>query len=80
MKVSFNDQIIEAMDLKFGFKETLKNALVTRIISDPELKEEIEVFCVDTGEDVELKVYDIADTAISKLKIYCDFDVTVEVK
>lgn len=87
MIFTYEDKI-RANDLAFDYKEELIGITIDRIKDNDELMQDITQYC--KGEQmeyegalklqqlIELKVEELAEEAVSRIRIYASFDIEVE--
>ena len=87
MIFTYEDKI-RANDLAFDYKEELIGITAERIREDDELMDRVDAFCrIELAEYegkftleqlIDLKVEELAEEAVSRIRIYASFDIEVE--
>lgn len=87
MIFTYEDKI-RANDLAFDYREQLIGVTADRIREDDELMNRIDAFCrIELAEYegkftleqlIDLKVEELAEEAVSRIRIYASFDIEVE--
>lgn len=91
MTFDFTDYKLRSEDLDSDFIAEIEDALRNRIKNDEDLMNEIrEIVKEETAEGMSdkltfedylnMKLDDIVEDAVSKIRIYCDFDLEVEIQ
>lgn len=89
MTFNFSDYKLRSGDLSYRFVEEIEGALRDGIKDNEDLMKEVKVFCEEeakenpestlTMEDrIMLKIDEMAENAVSGIRIYCEFDLEVE--
>lgn len=79
MKVTFKDQTLSFFDLPVSTQNHVNDELVIRVKESAEMMKEIREMGSSTKDEVDTAIELMVDAALSNVKIYCDFDVTMEV-
>jgi hypothetical protein len=87
MIFTYEDKI-RANDLAFDYREQLIGVTAERIREDDELMNRVDAFCrIELAEYegkftleqlIDLKVEELAEEAVSRIRIYASFDIEVE--
>lgn len=89
MVINFNDYKLRYNDMSIIAIEQLENSIRESIIADEFLMLEIKASCEEEmrefpeskltlRERIELKIDEIIDESLQKIKIYCDFSIEVK--
>lgn len=88
MRFSYDDKI-RAGDLDNSYRDSLVKYTIDRIRDEKELMEEIREFIIDENPEatesqieswIDLKIDEIAEEAIDRIRVYVEFDVEVILK
>ena len=78
MVFEFNDQKLMIDDLTNEYKEQLREMLTERVKNDECLMALIKSRAKEKETSEELTIDEAIERGISRVRIYCDFDVVVE--